>query len=659
MANEVKIKITVDDASKAGVASVKSGMHDVETAADKAGNKLNDLGRHIGDVRGDLRRLDESALSSKAALSQLTSALANTDDAAQRLDIRKAISKVQSDLAATNKAHKIKLAELIDLDEDEANVKKMSQGLISSIGKALSSGATEISTLASSHVGITIGAAIGAAAAPVLISTLGSVLASGSGLGVIGAGVMAAVKSDQDIQDAGKTAGKRFMDALSDSADKAFKGPLLDSIHDLSDEGDKVAAQLGEAFSALAPSIRPFTQDLIKAGDAITTSLVGAAKNSGPAISGLGHSIVLLSGGVSTFIDKVADGGPQAAQNLTLIAGALADVIGQTGTFLGAIEKLSANEWLTGPLLPFLRKHYADASDATTDLAEHTDILTTAMYKEVAASQMVGNELTNLSDDMRAQTDPVFALIDAQDNLADAQKAVTDATDKHGKKSKEAQAALRDLAKASIEAEAKSGALADSYGGEVTPALHATLRAAGMTESQIADLGRQFTNAKNKGDAFAKTYHARLQADTDSATARIQHVRDLLAQVRSKKISVSVLVADSQLNKVENTLNRMGGYAHGGIKGAASGMIGGDLTWVGENGPELLKLPPSTNVKSNPDSMRAMSGQGGGATDVQISFVERSGDVLIDAIVERLRWRVGRHAGGSVQKYLGKSGVSA
>jgi hypothetical protein len=660
MGNEVKIKISVDNDTKAAVVDVKAGMHDVETAADKAGNKLSDLGRHINDVRGDLVKLDAAALASKGALSQLTSALANTDDAAQRLDIQKAISKVQRDLSSTAKAQKIKLGELINLDKDEASVKKMSQGLISSIGKSLSSGAEGISSLASSHIGITVGAAAGAAAAPVLISTIGSVLASGTGLGVIGVGIMAAVQKDQDIKSAGKAAGGRFMDALSTEATKAFKGPLLDSIQVLSDQGDKSAKKLGEAFNALAPSIKPFTQDLATAADTLTNSFTNSAKNSGPAIEGLGHSIVLLTDGVGTFIDQVSQGGPEAAQNLTLIAGALGDVIGQTGTFLGALSKLSSNEWLTGPLLPLLKKHYADTASATEDMTAQTADLNDAMADVVATSQMEGNELTNLANDMRAQTDPVFALIDAQDKLTDAQDAVKKATKDHGKESKEAQAALRDLAKAAIEVEGKSGELADSYGGEVTPALHATLLAAGLTEDQIKDLGKQFDTAKDKGDDFSKTYKAKIEADTATAANRIQHVKDLLADVRSKRISVSVLVADSQLNKVNNTLDRLGqNYAHGGIKGAASGMIGGDLTWVGENGPELLNLPPSTNVKSHPDSMRALSGaENDGTVNVNLVPATGTGYELVNAILTLLRVEVDRGGNGSVSKLLNRPGVT-
>ena len=47
MASEVKIKVTVENDTKGGLSGVTAGLHDVETAADKAGNKVSDFGRLI------------------------------------------------------------------------------------------------------------------------------------------------------------------------------------------------------------------------------------------------------------------------------------------------------------------------------------------------------------------------------------------------------------------------------------------------------------------------------------------------------------------------------------------------------------------------------------------------------------------------------------
>ncbi|MFI8301572.1 hypothetical protein ACIGCZ_37320 [Streptomyces nigra] len=62
---------------------------------------------------------------------------------------------------------------------------------------------------------------------------------------------------------------------------------------------------------------------------------------------------------------------------------------------------------------------------------------------------------------------------------------------------------------------------------------------------------------------------------------------------------------DSLAKSMERAVEKaFGKKAAGGIVGAASGGIRSNLTWVGEQGPELLNLPPGARVWSNPDSKR-------------------------------------------------------
>ena len=88
------------------------------------------------------------------------------------------------------------------------------------------------------------------------------------------------------------------------------------------------------------------------------------------------------------------------------------------------------------------------------------------------------------------------------------------------------------------------------------------------------------------------------------------------------------------------------GFAHGGITGAANGATSSGLTMTGENGPELLSLPPGTRVRSNPDTQRLM-GQGGGGDSTITVILQGTG------ILEGLR-KVIRVKGGTVQTVLGQ-----
>jgi len=93
------------------------------------------------------------------------------------------------------------------------------------------------------------------------------------------------------------------------------------------------------------------------------------------------------------------------------------------------------------------------------------------------------------------------------------------------------------------------------------------------------------------------------------------------------------------------------GFAHGGIiGGAAVGGPRGGLTWVGEQGPELVRLPSgSTVVPSGQSRTMAAEAASGGAQPLQIEWVGGNGG---DEFMTWLRKNI-RIRGGNVQTVLG------
>lgn len=131
---------------------------------------------------------------------------------------------------------------------------------------------------------------------------------------------------------------------------------------------------------------------------------------------------------------------------------------------------------------------------------------------------------------------------------------------------------------------------------------------------------------------------------------------------------------------MEKILARAVGKASGGVVGAAaSGGLRGGLTWVGEHGPELLRLPVGSHVFSNPDSRRMVAntswtsmlprhsgrpianGSGGfvGGRALQPIIVHQTitldGKVVARQIFDPLRAEIA-HRGGNVQNSLGQKG---
>jgi hypothetical protein len=171
------------------------------------------------------------------------------------------------------------------------------------------------------------------------------------------------------------------------------------------------------------------------------------------------------------------------------------------------------------------------------------------------------------------------------------------------------------------------------------------LAAASDALSWIPGIGPKLRAAQEKFNAFRNGVNNELKKITD------RHVKVTITTYGLAAAQAAVAVAQ--------TLKGMG-YAHGGIKGAASGMVAGGLTWVGEQGPELVSLPTGSTVHSNGDSKRMASdmGGGGGGTWLLRAAPGASRD-LMSVIIEGLRYEVDRNGQGSVQRFLGSPGVTA
>lgn len=611
MSNEITIKIRSDlDAS--GLKETKKELHDVETASDKAGNAIANLDRKMDGLKGKKLKVDV---------------------------------EIDQDKLSLPGDQKVK----VKVEPDRSSA----ASFMSKFGGLADAAAGPAMKLLGNHAGITIGAAAGIAAAPVLASAIGSALSGGVGAGVIGAGVALAVKGDPNIQAAGKQVGKDFMSAMTEEA-KVFAGPVRESIAVLEVAGGRVARKWGETFDELRDDVVPFVRDVVGGTERISDAFTNVAKGSGgAALEGLGDTWRLLADGVGDFVEIVSDGGPKAAANLQLVAGATADVLRYTGMTLDSLNKLASNPWVTGPLIPLLREHYVDAADATGTFSKHTQGAANEMESAAAAARGEMAALEGLSAELKAQADPVFAIVKAQNDLKKAQKETAEATKKHGKNSDEAEAALQKQALAALSLEANVGKLGDTFDGKMTPAMRATLRAANVSESSIRRLEKQFRDAKKSGDAFSKNYRADMRVNGAGKTiADLNRARGIAASLDGYTIDIAMRVTGvSNVSKARSAIRKQ--YAHGGITGAANGGLRSGLTWVGEEGPELIDAAPGSRIHSNPDSMRMANntGGGGGSGGPTLVQVILDGRVLAEQLVEPTREMVRNKAGGNAQQF--------
>ena len=146
---------------------------------------------------------------------------------------------------------------------------------------------------------------------------------------------------------------------------------------------------------------------------------------------------------------------------------------------------------------------------------------------------------------------------------------------------------------------------------------------------------------------------AKLRADISDLNNKIASARAKLNALNGKTSTTYIRTVDLGIGaEAANAARR----AHGGMIGtAATGGIRGNLTMVGEQGPELVQLPTGSRVRSNPDTRRILGGSGriNGAAPAAALMIDAAGDDLSQLLLKILRHAI-RDQGGDVQVVLGR-----
>ncbi len=191
---------------------------------------------------------------------------------------------------------------------------------------------------------------------------------------------------------------------------------------------------------------------------------------------------------------------------------------------------------------------------------------------------------------------------------------------------------------------AKGGATARAIHGDEL-VLYDDLRKDGMSAQQAANLITALT-----GKLFKIPKNVQTRISVPGAT----YALSLMQQLTS---GITWIRANGNLS-VNVNYTQTGKKATGGVVGqaAATGGVRGGWTLVGEQGPELARLPTGSQVSSNPDTMRML----GGAQQPQVVRLEiTGGDSDFAQFMGTFLRRYVRVNGGigpnSVQRALGRT----
>jgi ABC-type transporter Mla subunit MlaD len=527
-----------------------------------SGEAVKKLGTSSENARSGIDNLDQSIAKVNQDLAFLHDAFSKAGTAADRMDISKGIRKAEADLKRLTKSRNF-LNDLLPDPEPAA------RSFMMRLGGAIASGGDAIAGGASSKAGLVIGAGIGAAAAPVVVSALQSGISAGIGGGVLGAGIALAVKGDGAIQAAGADVGKRFAAGMQRVAVQAFRTPVLEGVDRMDAASQRITARMGKAFASLADEVLPLTDSLIRGTEGIADAIADSAENSGPALRGLGQSYELLADGAGDFLRILSDGSPEAADNLRLVAGATADVARTSATTLNTIGKMSNDPWLTGPLLPLLRKHYRDAAEAQDELVEGADgsgfrdmtAGAVEMAEALEAAEEAAQDLLGANRDLYgSQVDAAEAIADATEKIKENGEGLSLNTEK-GQENREALSQLANRLSANYDAYVKvngAGAAAQGVLQRNREAFIRLAEKAGYSAGQARRLANELLGIPKK---ITPTVNV---SGTASAMSKLQALKNRLASIKDRTVYVRVAHIEGRKLKVEDQLGRSSYREYGG-----------------------------------------------------------------------------------------------
>lgn len=525
-------------------------------------------------------------------------------------------------------------------------------------------------------------AALGAgalAAAPVIGATIAGAVIGAGGLGGIVGGI-ALVADRPEITMSAQKMGDRIENALKQSA-LGFVAPVLSGMDIIGASFEKNASTFRGIFDKASTWVEPLARAFDSFISNVATGFAHMMDNAGPVMDVIFTEISRLGDIIGTFFYSMGEEGEAAAGglqysfealNVTLMAvfgtiSVLTNLFGKLAaagvfgydaqvSFMGlkvsALLAAEGLEFVDGKLVK-VKESSGFIGPTIADVNGSLDQMFAGLYDVANEADATSIALTNLNKALRAQTDPVFALLNAQDQLAVAQDKYT-ALVKEGKgETGKAQQELRKMAEAAIAMEGAAAAAGGTLDGKVSPALRATLHAAGLTDAQIDAVAGSFRDAKAAGDKFDGIYIARVQAQGASAAVSAANNAWEAAKRYAGTYTANLVTRQTFIGPISPNSPWK---ASGGIIGAEGGGPRSGKVWVGEQGPELVSLPTGSTVHSAGDSRRMMRenvAQAGGGGGRNVLELHSDGSDLVDLLLNLIS-RAVRARGGDVQTVLGK-----
>lgn len=674
MSNEIEIRVTSKDVTDAGFASVDAKVRGMETRTGTSLGRIKEKFKKTGEESGTAfanettKALEKGLAGAEAKLAGARARLAKAmslgdvsdkQRASIEYDIKLHESSVK-DFSSKLKAEGEKAGKLLAEGagkEAEGGFKRLASKFTKiggDVGEGMATGAVKGFSsigglLTDNPVLAAVSGALILGLTPLIVTGLGAAIGLALGAGIIGAGIMAAVKTDPSIATAFDGLEARASKTMK-SFGKSFAGPVKEGIGIL----DQALAHIDPAIQRIGVRMGPLVTSIASGiGGMIQSMMPGLehmANAMAPLFEQLKTDLPEIGAGVGSLLDSIAKAGPGELKFFHDFVNITSSTLAGIGKLIEGMSGVYDGMSRFGDAINNVLNPEKEATSATHELESAQSGMALAAGKAAAAIMDLQNRLVDAGMavlSMRGAQRGFQAAIDAVSASIKSNGRNLDTNTAKGRANQEVLDAIADSTMRVYKSQQAAHGSQNTLNGTMQRGADASYKAAramGQTTAQAFAYTKSIYGIPPSKNTLIQALGAAKSA---------KEIRDLKAEIASlKDKNVNVTTTYTTVERQgpnANGTGHHGGFAHGGIVGgAASGGNRSGRMWVGEAGPELVTLPPGSQVRTAGDSKR-MAAEGGHGSEVRIILDARGAD---DGLLRLLRKMI-RVEGGNVQKALG------
>lgn len=304
------------------------GEETVSKMTDRASGGLDRFGDKLEATEKDAKNLDQQIVEVEGNLKTLATAFSRTQDAADRVDLTKAMRQQQAELRKLTKARDL----LPDMDKaGEEAAKGFVASLVTRIGPLLA-------RAPGGPAGLAIGGALAVGIVPMLGAAVGGAVLGGVGVGGVIGGITLASK-DARVQAAGQALGEAIMADLDDAA-STFVQPTIDAIGIIRAAWTDVSGDVQAVFGAVSRYVEPLARGVADSVREIVPGVREAAEAAGPIVREIGEGLPRIGRAISDVLSDISGHADEGASAMRALFGGIEQVIRFGGGVIAVLSDI-------------------------------------------------------------------------------------------------------------------------------------------------------------------------------------------------------------------------------------------------------------------------------------------------------------------------------